>query len=99
MLLIMLTDADHPDDNQRATERATFEKWRLQIQGCLSQVSVHYILEMCMVYMLLRNTDKNLLMCISVDAMDTLDDSLLSLEKLDRTSPELWPEQSIVCDK
>lgn len=29
----------------------------------------------------------------SVDAMDTLDDSLLSLEKLDRTSPEMWPEQ------
>ncbi|GFG28542.1 hypothetical protein Cfor_12137 [Coptotermes formosanus] len=27
------------------------------------------------------------------DAMAALDDSLLSLEKLDRTSPELWPEQ------
>uniref|UniRef100_A0A1B6CA92 Protein lin-52 homolog n=1 Tax=Clastoptera arizonana TaxID=38151 RepID=A0A1B6CA92_9HEMI len=25
--------------------------------------------------------------------MSTLDESLLSLEKLDRTSPELWPEQ------
>lgn len=25
--------------------------------------------------------------------MSSLDDSLLSMEKLDRTSPELWPEQ------
>ncbi|PSN50016.1 Protein lin-52 [Blattella germanica] len=29
----------------------------------------------------------------SVDAMIPLEESLLSLEKLDRTSPELWPEQ------
>jgi hypothetical protein len=28
--------------------------------------------------------------------MTALDDSLLSMEKLDRTSPELWPEQSMV---
>jgi len=27
-----------------------------------------------------------------VKGMSTLDESLLSLEKLDRTSPELWPE-------
>lgn len=33
------------------------------------------------------------------DTMTALDDSLLSLEKLDRTSPELWPEQSMVFDK
>lgn len=26
--------------------------------------------------------------------MSDLDESLLSLEKLDRSSPELWPEQS-----
>jgi hypothetical protein len=32
------------------------------------------------------------------DTMTALDDSLLSLEKLDRTSPELWPEQSMVFD-
>ena len=42
-------------------------------------------------------------MCVFVqcleDTMNTLDDSLLSLEKLDRTSPELWPEQSMVFDK
>ena len=31
--------------------------------------------------------------------MTALDDSLLSLEKLDRTSPELWPEQSMVFGK
>jgi hypothetical protein len=37
-------------------------------------------------------------MYISVNAMDTLDDTLLSLEKLDRTSPEMWPEQSMVCE-
>lgn len=35
-------------------------------------------------------------MCSSVlgEIMTSLDDSLLSMEKLDRTSPELWPEQS-----
>jgi len=31
--------------------------------------------------------------------MNTLDDSLLSLEKRDRTSPKLWSEQSMVYDK
>jgi hypothetical protein len=31
--------------------------------------------------------------------MNTLDDGLFSLEKLDRTSPELWPEQSMAYDK
>lgn len=39
-----------------------------------------------------------LLQCLE-DTMNTLDDGLLSLEKLDRTSPELWPEQSMVYDK
>ncbi|KAJ9592508.1 hypothetical protein L9F63_015825 [Diploptera punctata] len=29
----------------------------------------------------------------SVDPMNQLDESLLSLEKLDRSSPEMWPEQ------
>ncbi|XP_069695168.1 protein lin-52 homolog isoform X2 [Periplaneta americana] len=29
------------------------------------------------------------------DGITALDESLLSLEKLDRTSPELWPEQRV----
>lgn len=39
-----------------------------------------------------------LLQCLE-DTMNTLDDSLLSLEKRDRTSPKLWSEQSMVYDK
>jgi len=47
----------------------------------------------------LRRIDIYKFVFISVDTMTALDESLLSLEKLDRTSPELWPEQSMVYDK
>jgi hypothetical protein len=44
--------------------------------------------------------NERILMCVLTftagGTMTALDDSLLSLEKLDRTSPELWPEQSMV---
>jgi len=39
-----------------------------------------------------------LLQCLE-DTMNALDGNLLSLEKLDRTSQELWPEQSMVYDQ